>query len=147
MTFTTIAFQTAMRAAAVTMLGAYAADASIQLQVYPGRPRSLYPPTAFVDRITETIVMTGPTMRQRFPRAIVVVVHGLFDTAEATAQRDAFIDGFLDWVTADYHAAGAVTLIAAVATNDLPAWQPDWLPFEEKFYYATEITLEGYAGG
>lgn len=147
MTFTTIPFQTAMRAAAVTLLTDYAADADIKLQVYPGRPRTLYPPTAFVDRISERLVSTGPTMRQRFPRVIVTVVHGVFDTAEAVAQRDAFVDGFLDWVRTRFHAAGATTLTDSVAVDDVPAWQPDWLPFDDHRYYASEITLEGYAGG
>lgn len=147
MTFTTIPFQTQMRAAAVSMLNAYATAASIKLQTYPGRPRSLFPPTGFVDRISETIVMTGPTMRQRFPRVTVVLVWGLFDSAEAVAQRDAFLDGFMDWVTLNFHAAGATTLVAPIATEDIPGWQPDWRPEDTAHYYATELTLEGYAGG
>lgn len=148
MTFTTIPFQTQMRAAAVDLLTDYAFDAAIKLQVYPGRPRTLYPPSAFVDRLAETVVYTGPTMRQRTPRVIVVAVWGLFDSAEAVAQRDAFVDGFLDWVTDRFHAAGDTTLIAAIATEDVPSFVPDWVPPEQQLtYYATEITLEGYAGG
>lgn len=148
MVFTTIPFQTAMRAAAVQMLTDYAFAANIKLQVYPGRPRTLYPPTAFVDRLLETLITTGPTMRQRSPRVIVTVVHGLFDSKDAVEQRDAFMDGFLDWVLFDYHAAGATTLIDAIATEDIPNFVPDWVPPEQQLsYYATEITLGGYAGG
>lgn len=147
MPFTTIPFQTQMRAAAVALLDAYKADATVKLQVYPGRPRSLFPPTGFVDRIFERIVMTGPQMRQRFPSVVVTLVWGLFDSEEAVNQRDAFIDGFLDWVTSHYHAAGATTLIAPTLTEDLPGWQPSWLPDDQRFYFATELTLEGYAGG
>lgn len=146
MTFTTIPFQTQMRAAAVDLLNDYASSASVKLQVYPGRPARLLPPTGFVDRIVERVVMTGPTMRQRFPTVVVTLVWGLFDSMEAVNQRDAFIDGFMDWVTSNYHAAGATTLIAPTLTEDLPGWQPSWLATDH-VYFATELSLEGYAGG
>jgi hypothetical protein len=136
------------RAATVTMLSAYAASVSpaVKLQVYAGRPRSLNPPTAFVDRISETIEYVGITLRQRSPRVEVIVVHGSFDSADSAAQKDAFVDGFLDWVTNNYHAAGANTLIAITSVDDLPTWVPDWLPPERQSqYYATSISLEGYA--
>lgn len=140
--------QAALRAAAVELLTDYAASAGIGLQVYPGRPRSLFPPTAFVDRITETIEYLGPRIQQRTPRAEVVVLHGLFDSKDATEQKDAFTDGFLEWVTARYHAAGTNTLLAVVSTEDEPSFVNDWMPpAEQRTYYATRLTLEGFAGG
>lgn len=138
--------QATMRAAAVQLLTDYAADAGIKLQVYPGRPLSVFPPTAFVDLIRETITYPGITLRQRTPLVEVIVLHGLFDSKDATEQKDAFVDGFLDWVTDRYHAAGANTLIAAVSTEDVPAYVPDWQPPDvQRVYYATRIVLEGYA--
>lgn len=141
-----------MRAAAVTLLTGYATSAGIKLQVYPGRPASLFPPSAFIDSISETIDYPGATTwRMRSPKVDVVVVWGLFDSMEAVNQKDAFVDGFLDYVTDNVHAAGANTTIGLVSVDDEPAWQPDWYPANLKgavgIYYATRLTLEGYAGG
>lgn len=138
-----IAFQTAMRAAAVTTLGAYkAATTGLNLQIYPGRPRSVMPPCAFVDGIREEITYTG--LRSRRPIADVVILHGLYDSKDTVAQRDAFVDGFLDWITDNIHAAGANTTIGLVEVQDEPTFVPDWLPPpEQKTYYATRLSLEG----
>lgn len=140
-------FQADLRAATVAMLAAYAADADVRLQVYPARPRSMSPPTAFVDNIRETITYTGVVLRQRVPVAEVIVVHGIFDSMEAAAQKDAFVDGFLDWVTTRYHAAGANTLVSITTTEDVPDYVPGWLapPAGVSTYYATRITVEGLA--
>ena len=74
------------------------------------------------------------------------VLHGLFDSKDAADQRDAFVDGFLDWAIDRYHAAGANTLVAVRAVQDLPNYVPDWLPPEEqRTYYATRLSLEGLA--
>jgi hypothetical protein len=137
--------QADLRAAAVALFTGYAADAHIRLQVYPGRPRSINPPTAFVDLISERISYDG--LRQRMPTAVCIVVHGLFDTADTAGQKDAFVDGFVDWVYERIHAAGANTTVGVVSTEDIPAWQPDWMPTaERRTYYATQISLEGFGG-
>jgi hypothetical protein len=139
------ALQVSMRAACVALLTDYAAAATINLQVYPGRPRSLRPPTAFVDIIDETVDYIGQIV-QRHPTAEMFVLHGLFDSKEAADQRDAFVDGFLDWAIDRYHAAGANTLVAVRTVQDAPNYVPDWLPPEEqRTYYATRISLEGLA--
>jgi hypothetical protein len=143
---TRIAFQTAMRAAAVALLTDYKADRGIPLQIYPARPRTVVPPCAFVDRLRERVTFTGATLRQRVPSVEVVVLHGLFDSKDAADQRDEFVDGFTEWVLDNYHAAGANTLIGAVETEDDPSYVPDWQPQEvQRSYYATRITLEGLA--
>jgi hypothetical protein len=135
--------QADLRAAAVDLLTDYAASAGIKLQVYPGRPASIHPPTAFVDMIHEDITYDG--LRQRTARVECIVLHAPFDTKDAAAQKDAFVDGFLDWVTNDIHAAGGNTTVGVVHTEDIPAWQPDWVPPDQRRqYYATQITLEGY---
>ena len=136
----------AMRAAAVTLLDAYASAESIKLQVYPGRPRSVNPPTAFVDRLTGTFDTIGISLTQTTPRCEVVVLHGLFDSADTADQADAFVDGFASYVQTQYHAAGADTLIAAASYEDEPDYVPDWIE-GAKTYYATRITLEGFASG
>jgi hypothetical protein len=148
---TRIAFSAEMRAASVALLDAYAVAADVRLQTYRARPKSLFPPTAFVDRLSEVIEYPGAvTWRQRTLRAEVIVVHGLFDSGDAVDQRDAFVDGFMDWVTDNVHAAGANTTVGLVAVDDEPAWSPDWRPANTEnipTYYATRITLEGFAGG
>ena len=144
--------QASARAACVDLLTDFAADEGIKLQVYPGRPKSLFPPSAFVDRITETLEWSGTGWPQRTVRAEVVVVHGVFDSKEAVDQKDAFVDGFVYWVADNVHAAGANTTIGLVSVEDEPAWQPDWRPANttngpDPIYYATRLTLEGFAGG
>lgn len=146
MTFTRVPFQTQARSGAVALLEAYRSDAGIRLQVYRARPRSINPPCAFVDAINETMTEFTITTRQRVPTVQVIVVHALFDSGEAADQRDAFVDGFADWVQDNYHAFGTNTLVGAVAIEDIPAFVPDWMPqVEQKTYYATRIELEGFA--
>ena len=151
------AMQAPMRAACVALLTGYAADLigtppdevpRVKLQVYPARPRSLAPPTAFVDSLSERFDFLGPTLIQRHPRANVIVLHGLFDSKEAADQRDAFVDGFVDWCLTRYHQAGANTTIGLVEVEDIPDYVPDWMPpAEQKTYYATRFELEGLALG
>jgi hypothetical protein len=139
-------FQADVRAAAMTTLGAHASAASVKLQTYAGRPRSIHPPTAFIDVVRETIVYLGHLM-QRTVQADVVLVHGSFDSADAAAQKDAFVDGYIDYVRGNVHAAGANTTLGVVSTEDDPTFVPDWLPqADQRVYYATRITLEGFAG-
>lgn len=138
--------QADLRAAAAELLRDYAASAAIKLQVYPARPRSIFPPTAFVDVIRESVEYVGMTLRQRMPAVEVVVIHSDIDNKGAADQKDAFVDGFLDWVTERYHAAGENTLIAVTETEDLPNYVPDWMPpAEQLVYFATRIRLEGLA--
>ena len=140
-------FSAAVRAAAVDLLKDYAASAGVKLQVYPGRPASLHPPTAFVDRIPESVEYNGHLMQRR-PRADVLVLFGDFDSKEAVTQRDAFVDGFLAWVRENFGAAGANTTLGLVSMEDEPTWTPDWMPRQQetfRSYYAVRLTLEGYA--
>ena len=139
-----IPFQTLMRAAAVTFLTDYKNAAGVRMQVYPGRPRSIAPPTGFVDLIRESISYTG--LNQRTPQADIIVIHGLFDSLEAVTQKDAFVDGFIDWSLDRLHQANANTICAVVETVDVPDYVPEWMPpTEQRTYYASRITLEGLA--
>jgi len=141
-------FRADMRAAAVDLLKDYADDSNIKLQVYEGRPRSIVPPTAFVDSISGTYDYLGPTTYQEKPRVQVIVLHALFDSKEAVTQADAFVDGFFTYQLDQFHAAGANTILGLVDSEDEPDYVPDWLPPEQqRTYYATRLTLEGLASG
>lgn len=143
-----IPFTTAMREAAVTLLKEYAASVGVTLQVYRARPKTLMPPTGFVDRVSETFEYpSSVTWRQRTPRVEVIVLWGLFDSGDAVDQRDQFVDGFLDWVTDRVHAAGASTVLGIVSVDDIPDYVNDWMtPEAQRTYYATRFVLEGFAG-
>jgi hypothetical protein len=117
------------------------------MQVYPGRPTTIYPPTGFIDSMGDntTDYPGSSTLYQHAPIVEVVTVWGLFDSKEAVNQRDAFVDAFHDWVRARPHEAGARSLISPRTLTDIPTWVPDWLPEEQqRAYYATRITLEGF---
>jgi hypothetical protein len=145
---TRIAFRTEMRAAAVALLEGYAQAASVKLQVYPGRPRSVNPPTAFVDLISEKFEYSNVSWRMRLCTVEVILLHGLFDSKEAVDQADAFSDAFLDYATDALHQAGGNTTLAVVEMTDDPTYVPDWQPpSEQRTYYATRISVEGRAGG
>lgn len=142
-----VPFQAAMRAAAMTLVDGYAVDIGLVMQVYRARPASIHPPTAFVDAMRETPTgFTAPSTRERVVECDVVCIWGLFDSASAVDQRDAFVDGFSDWVVDDWHAAGPNTLIAVTQITDDPSYRPDWpKPEQQRTYFASVITLEGRA--
>ena len=141
-----IAFQTKLREACVSLLNTHAAAANIKLRVYPGRPMTLVPPSAFIDRIDERVDYTAQ-LRQRHPVAQVVAVWGTFDSKEAVNQRDAFVDAWLDVVTDDPHEAHANTTVALNQVADEPVFNPDWGSEAQRStsYYATRFFVEGLA--
>lgn len=141
-----VQFQTVMRATAVELLEGYAEERGVRLQVWSGRPATIKAPTAFVDRLRESLDYPGPENRQRIVQVDMTLIHANFDSKEAADQKDAFVDGFADWVLGRYHAAGPNTLVAVRATEDDPNYVPDWLPLEngrQPVFYATLIRLEG----
>jgi hypothetical protein len=148
MTVTRIPFRTQTRQAAVQLLTDFAADVGLKLQVYPGRPRSINAPTAFVDAIRETYQYSNVTWRLRQPTLDIIILWGVFDSKEAVDQADQFADAFLDWVTDRYHAAGPNTIVGITEIVDDPTYVPDWQPpAEQRTYFATRVSLEGLAGG
>lgn len=136
--------QAKARAGAVALLSGYAADAGIRLQWYAGRPASLRPPTAFVDTVAETYDFNGPTLVYRTITVDVLVIHDVFDSKDAAAQKDAFVDGFVEWCRTRYHEFDPNSVMGLISTSDLPAYTPDWLPPAETVtYYATHLVLRG----
>lgn len=137
--------QAAYRLAAATFLQDYALDAGIKLQMYPARPRTLYLPTGFVDRILESYTPFTERHFQRTPLVECIVLFGTFDNLDAANQKDEFVDGLLEWVTQFPHEAGGNTLIRISQCEDLPNYVPEWMPPpEQRTYYAVQITMEGF---
>lgn len=137
-------YHAAARAAVVTLMKDCATAADVRLQAYPARPAELKPPTGFVEMINETINEFTVTRGQHHPRITLTFVWGVFDSAVAARQRDAWVDAFYDYVRPRYAAIGANTVVDTVTIEDLPAYVPDWLP-PGQTYYATQVTLEGWA--
>lgn len=136
-------FRADIRAAAVDLMTDYnAANAGALRQIYPGRPRSIYPPTGFVDAINENSILYTAGPRNRNPTVGIILIQAEFDSEDAVTQQDALVDGFIDWVTANPDAAGARTLVTIAAVQDLPNYQPDWIT-DAPFYFASRLTLEG----
>jgi hypothetical protein len=147
---TRIPFETLMRAAAVQTLTDFAQDANLTLQVYPGRPLTLNPPAAFVERIRETITGTVPwgAIRERHVFVDIRIVWGRMDSADAVAQRDFFVDNFVDWVWDRPHSADGQTIIEPREVDDDPNFVAEWMPPErQRDLFASTVTLEGVAGG
>ena len=141
---TRVAFRTELRRAAMELVGSYAEDAGVELQTYPGRPASIFPPTAFVDRIREKLDPYGPIRQQRSPTVELVVLHGVFDSQAAVEAGDAFVDGFLEYVLRNPHKAHPNSVAYVPEYQDEPAYVADWIPPDRpRVFYATTFALEG----
>jgi len=135
-------FRTDMRAAALALLNGYRSSSSDKVQVYPGRPMSIYPPTAFIEAINEPTIAYFNGPRTRTPVVEIILIQGIFDNEEAANLQDAFVDDFIDYVTTNKHQAGGGTIVTIDSVEDLPNYQPDWIP-NAPFYYASRLTLGG----
>jgi hypothetical protein len=131
-----------------SMLESFKAASGLNLQVYPGRPRSLFPPSIWQDIRRDDINLRGvrdTNWLGHVMRTDLVALHGLFDTKEAVDQRDAFVDAFLSYLRAnrDTGLAGDNSVLLSVTVTDVPNFVPDWVPEQDRVsYYATLITLE-----
>lgn len=150
MTNDRIPFRTNIRETVGAWVVNFAAELALsapgyKLTYYPGRPSSIFVPHAFVNRFRERLVPKGSAHRQRSPQLELVVLHGLFDSAEAAFQSDRFVDGFLDYLETLSHSAGPNSQLDVVAIDDDPSFVADWIPAERvRLYYATRITFEGF---
>jgi len=129
-------------------LVAFKADSGLNLQIYPGRPRTLVPPSIWQDRRRDTISFRGARDVNFMGHVLtteLVALHGLFDSADAVAQRDAFVDAFTSYVRAnrDTGLAGPNSVLLSMVVDDVPNYVPDWVPERDQLtYFATLITLE-----
>jgi len=145
-----IPFQTQLREGVAALLTEFKQDKDVKAQIYGARPRSIVPPTWFVDRVRETITFSGH-IRKRLVQVDVVMIWGLFDSLEAARQRDDTVDAFIDWATDRPHFAADNTVVEPRSIEDDPNFVPDWIvPGRDDrlpMYFATTVTLEGFAGG
>lgn len=135
-------FRTEIRAAAYALLTGYRTASSDTVQIYPGRPMSIYPPIAFIEAINEPSIAYFNGPRTRTPGVELLLIQGIFDNEEAANLQDAFVDGFIDYVTTNKAIAGNGTIVTIDSVEDLPNYQPDWIP-NAPFYYASRLTLGG----
>lgn len=133
----------------MTLLSGYkAANNGALRQIYPGRPLSVFAPSAFIDSVTESIDYT-PAGMQRTPEVSVRFVQGAFDSEDTVDDQDSLVDGFIEYVAANRHAAGPNTLMLVSAVDDESGWVPEWIPDPQRAYFSSLVTLsaEGLFGG
>ena len=138
-------FQEDVRAACMTTLAAVATAESVKLSTYPGRPATIAPPHAFVNVLRESQDLSGHLL-QRTVQADIVICWGDFDSKAAVEQKDAFVDAYAIYLrdVPNYASAGPSSVFRVVATEDDPTFTPEWLT-RPRTYFATRITVEGYA--
>jgi len=147
-TFTPTSAAVSLTANVEAMLQAFKAEASLRLQIYPGRPATLVPPSIWQDVRRDTINFLGSRDTNFMDHVMtveLVALHGLFDSAEAVTQRDAFVDAFASYVRQhrDTGLAGPNSVLRAMRLTDIPNFTPDWVPERDRTtYYATLITME-----
>ena len=100
-----------------------------------------------MDAINETVTYTG--LRVRIVTADIVVIHGLFDSKDTTAQKDAFVDAFMDMgdrlaarQRQRRHRPGDGHRGRSRTTSPIGCH-----PRSSGRYYATHITYEGHTQG
>lgn len=131
----------------VNTLEAFKAAAGINLNIYPGRPSTIHPPHAWIDRRRDEITSTGDSAFNAMNHLVtveIVVVHGLFDSREAVDQRDAFVDAFNSWLRDNNRLvglAGGNSTLERWSADDVPDFTPNWTRTEVA-YYATQYRLE-----
>ena len=138
-----------MRAAALTLLDGYkAANSGALRQTFQARPSQINAPAGFVDSIDEDEILYTPAGTQRTPDVRIRLVRGTFSSGDVASANDELVDGFVDYVVANRHAAGASTLALISSVQDDDGWIPEWIP-ESQPFYSTIVTLsgEGLFGG
>jgi hypothetical protein len=134
----------------MTLLSGFKDDNPEMLrQIYPGRPLSIFAPSAFVESISEGEIAYTPAGTQRTPAVAVRLVLGNFDSEGTVTDADDFVDDFVEYVVSNRHAAGPNTLFLVESVEDEPAWVPEWIPDPPRAYFSALVTLrgEGVFGG
>lgn len=139
-----VGFRADVRAAAVTLLNGFrSANEGSLRQIYPGRPLSIHPPTAFIESITEAELAYTPAGIQRTPAVAIRLVRGVFDSEDSVESTDDLVDDFIEYVTDNRHSAGANSLFLVESVEDDPLWVPEWIPDPTRAYYSALVTLRG----
>jgi len=116
-------FRMNLVAGAYAQLGAFmTANPNLLAQRLTARPKSASntaKPYAFIGARPETI-FTGSAIRQRGASVQIVLVDDTPDNEEALTRMDQLVDGLVDWFTLYFHAAGAPTISAATAVDQIP---------------------------
>lgn len=136
----------AVRAAALTLLDGYsAANPGALRHTFQARPASISPPAGFVDAIDEPEITWTNAGMQRTPQVRIRLVRGDFSSGAVAEANDALVDGFIDYVRDNFHAAGANTIVVVTAAEDEDGWIPEWIEVqgEPRAYYSTLLTLSG----
>lgn len=132
-----------MRAAALDLLDGYAAANSGALRhTFGARPATISPPSGFVDAIDEPEIVWTNAGQQRTPQVRIRFVRGTFSSGDVAEANDALVDGFIEYVRDNFHAAGPNTIVVVTAAEDEDQWIPEWIP-EATPYYSTLVTLSG----
>lgn len=133
-----------MRVAAFTLLDGYKTAHGGLKQVHRARPMSIFPPCAFVDAIDEGEINYTASIVQRTPLVRIRIVRGTFNAADVADANDDLVDGFIEYVVGNRHAAGGATLALITAAEDDDGWTPAWMPDDKQLpYYSTVLTLSG----
>ena len=134
----------------MTLLDGFkAANPTMLKQTYPGRPLSIFAPSAFIEAIDEADITYTPAGMQRTPAVRVRLVQGAFDSADTVDSSDLLVDAFIEYVVDNRHAAGPNTLFLVESVDDEAGWFPEWIPDPQRAYFASVVTLrgEGLFGG
>jgi hypothetical protein len=138
-----------VRAAALTLLDGYkSANPGSLRHTFHARPATISPPAGFVDAIDEPEITWTNAGMQRTPLVRIRLVRGTFSSGDVAEANDDLVDGFIEYARANFHAAGANTIVVVTAAEDDDGWIPEWIP-ESQPYYSTLVTLsgEGLFGG
>lgn len=137
-----LAMQSATRTGAMALLTAFIASTNTTMQLYRAKPKQAKPPTGYVEGIEETLTPFTIDNQQRTTRArIRLLWRDDVDAGAAVDQRDAFIDGFAEWVIEHPHAFDANALTEAVSVSD----DPDFDFGDGTDYLSSLLVLEGFA--
>lgn len=138
-------FRQSKRAGYQTLLEAFMADFNSTalgkeklIGTFRARPPSFNPPLAYVGTFREPAISHVMGLRTRQTRDELVLVQGLYDNFETVDRQDKLVDAFLDWLTANPHAAGANTVTQAVSTEDVELQ----LKTDAPVYFATVVVVE-----
>src|SRR5687768_16687708 len=109
-------WRAAVRDGAETTLTAFqAANTSLCDRVYRARPESVADTkSVFISGIGEPRILHSAGIRQRDAEVEIVCSVHLADNEETTDKLDDLADAVIDWLTANPHAFGAITVQAPV---------------------------------